>query len=414
MVERGLETERADRGTEAPAEMAEPLHEVGREPEVVRAELAVVLPLAERRVGEGLADGVHELVLLQLVVEPDEVEERPRVLEPERVVGDRLDLVRGFQHPALAPHVHDPVALGVVRDEVERQLEHDCVHVLARLRVDAAVDEAEVALLVLGEAVAVPGQRPGRQVLLHAAAEHRVLGIEVEEVVPLELEERLRDRQLAQVGHGVRHVVELRRVVDRAEEARQVVEERVVAAAEEELDRMPARRLRLDHLVQLDDRREAAAREVREVDLRAALLVRTCADLRHAELAEVLVLDSGGVVEERVERPVSRVARDPRVRGELEPVEHVGVEDPRLRDGCEGQRDDDAPLGRVARVAEHVVDVGGADVDVGENRVDGVRVVVVGHRGPPRSQVGRFGARRAGSADGRRGGLSSAGQALPR
>jgi len=40
-------------------------------------------------------------------------------------------------------------------------------------------------------------------------------------------------------------VIELRRVVDRAEEARQVVEERVVAAAEVPLDGVPVRRVLL-------------------------------------------------------------------------------------------------------------------------------------------------------------------------
>jgi hypothetical protein len=61
------------------------------------------------------------------------------------------------------------------------------VDVLPRLGVLAAVDEAEVAVRVLLELLAVPGVGAGRQVLLDPAPELGVFGVIVEEGVPFEL-----------------------------------------------------------------------------------------------------------------------------------------------------------------------------------------------------------------------------------
>src|SRR5262249_40366799 len=71
----------------------------------------------------------------------------------------------------------------------------------------------------------------------------------------------------------------------------------------------------------------------------------------------------------------------------------VGIEDARLRDRGEGERDDDllAPSRVVAGKAEQVVEVGRADIDVGEDRIDGIGIVVVGHR-----KSSRFGSRARG------------------
>ena len=70
---------------------------------------------------------------------------------------------------------------------------------LPGLGVVAAVDEPEVAVGVLREAVALHVNGPGGRSIFTPLAEERVLRVEVEEVVPLQLEQRLRDRQLAQV-----------------------------------------------------------------------------------------------------------------------------------------------------------------------------------------------------------------------
>src|SRR5215218_10956770 len=116
-------------------------------------------------------------------------------------------------------------------------------------------------------------------------------------------------------------------------------------------------------------------------------------DLRRVDASEVLVLDGVDVVDDRPEAQVLlRRPHDARLGLELDPVEHVGVEHAGLGYRGEGERDDHALAGSVvrAREPEHVVDVGGADVDVREDRVDGIRVVVVGHTAVATTDVAEF------------------------
>ena len=68
----------------------------------------------------------------------------------------------------------------------------------------------------------------------------RISRVEVEQVVPFQLEQRLRDRKLSRVSHRDRHVIELRRIIDRAKEARQIVEKGVVTSAHKDLDGLSA------------------------------------------------------------------------------------------------------------------------------------------------------------------------------
>ena len=385
VIERAFEPERGDRRPEAPAEMRQPFDEMRRQPEIVGAQLPVVLALAQRGVGEGLPVGVDQLVLLELVVELDRLDEVERVLDPERLVGDRLDFVRGLEHPALAPGVDDAVIVRRVGDEGERNLEDDRVDVLAGLRVLAGVDEAVIAVVVLLELVAGPGPRAGRQVELHAVAVIGDRRVVVEQVVALELEERLRDRQLARLRHGVRHVIELRRVVDRAEEARQVVEERVVAAADIDLDAMPAGRLQRRGHIRVDQPREVAARKADELHHRAVARVDRHPHLGGLEDAEIFLLHAVEVAQHAGEAVVVLVAGDTPVRPDADAVEQVAVERAGLRDGSEGQRDDDflAAVAVGAWKSEDVVEIGGADVDVGKDRIDRIGIVVVSHRVSP-------------------------------
>src|SRR5262245_65212231 len=97
--------------------------------------------------------------------------------------------------------------------------------------------------------------------------------MEIEQVVAYYLEKRLRDLQLARLRHGVGHVIELRRVVDRAEEAGEVVEEGVVTPADIDLDRMAAGRLHRQALVGVDRLRKVAVPEVEEPDRGAIVLI---------------------------------------------------------------------------------------------------------------------------------------------
>ena len=75
-------TECCDRRTKAPAEVAQSFDEMWRQPEIVGPQLPIVLAFAERRIGEGLAVGIDELIFLQLLVEGQCVEEYMRVLDP--------------------------------------------------------------------------------------------------------------------------------------------------------------------------------------------------------------------------------------------------------------------------------------------------------------------------------------------
>ena len=67
--------------------------------------------------------------------------------------------------------------------------------------------------------------------------------------------------------------------------------------------------------------------------------------------------------------------------GDMNLVEHVGVEDAGFRNRSKSQGDDNLFLAAhvIAWKSEQVIKVGCADVDVREDRVDCVRIVVVGH-----------------------------------
>src|SRR5436305_214212 len=107
------------------------------------------------------------------------------------MIGNRFDLIGGLQHPAFAPAVDDAVIGGSVGEKRQRDLEDDGVDVAPGLRVFAAIYETVIALLVLFEFVAVPGQRAGGQVLLHAVSPVGQLGVVVEKVVAFEFQQRL-------------------------------------------------------------------------------------------------------------------------------------------------------------------------------------------------------------------------------
>src|ERR1051326_1578480 len=154
------------------------------------------------------------------------------MLQPKRMIGDGFNLVSGLQHPAFTPYVDDSVLVRRGIDELHWNFQDDGVDVLARLRIHPGIDEAEIAVLVLGELVAFPCPRPGREVLLVTASPLGKSRIVVEEIVAFQLKQRLGDGQLARFRHGMRNVIVLRRVIDGAEESWQVIEERVVASAD--------------------------------------------------------------------------------------------------------------------------------------------------------------------------------------
>src|SRR5260370_13619985 len=215
---------------------------MGSEEKVVGADLPAVLALVEARIGKRLNGRIDELLLLQLRIAQEEVKKCHRMLDPQRVVRDRFDLMGGLRHPALTPDVDNPVLRRRPGDERKGDSKDDRVAVLARPCVLACVHESEVAVRILPKAVSAPSPGTWWQIRLDRIAQLRIVRVEVEKVVAIELEQGLGDGQLARPGPGVRHVVELRGIVDRAEETRQVVEERVVTAPDEDIYLVAARR----------------------------------------------------------------------------------------------------------------------------------------------------------------------------
>ena len=69
MIDRTLETECRDGWTESHPQMSKTLYEVLAERDIVRTSLAIVLPLAQRRIGEGHSIGIYKLVVLHFLVQ---------------------------------------------------------------------------------------------------------------------------------------------------------------------------------------------------------------------------------------------------------------------------------------------------------------------------------------------------------
>ena len=118
--------------------------------------MPVVLALTQTCICEWLSNRIDELVFLHLLVELDSVKQYPWMLQPEWVIRDRLDFVSGFQNPTFAPGVDDPVDLRRLSDEAQWDLENDGINILACLCVLSAVHEAEIAVLIFQEFVAIP------------------------------------------------------------------------------------------------------------------------------------------------------------------------------------------------------------------------------------------------------------------
>src|SRR5215212_8775973 len=137
------------------------------------------------------------------------------MFEPERMIGDGLDLVGGFQHPTLAPAVNDPIAVGRGRDKAEWNFQDDGVDVYAGLAISAVVDKSEIAIRIFGKLIPIPREWAGRQLsLVPVISPFRIVWIAVEKVIAFELDQSFGNLQLPGAGHRVRHVIELRRVID--------------------------------------------------------------------------------------------------------------------------------------------------------------------------------------------------------
>ena len=148
-----------------------------------------------------------------------------------------------------------------------RYFDNDGVDIFPRSIVLSAVDEAVIAFLVFLELIALPGPLgPAGDPWLNTVSQLRVRRIEAKRSLP--------SSSISGFGIGnscVRHgqwknaVIELGRVIDRAEEPRQIVKEGVVSSADEHLDGIPACFDCLA-LVGCDYLREASGPEPQEPD----------------------------------------------------------------------------------------------------------------------------------------------------
>src|SRR4030095_8973872 len=162
-----------------------------------------------------------------------------RMPQPEGMIGNCFDLVGSLKDPAFAPTVDYPVFRGSISEKGERNLQDDAIDILAGLTISAVIDEAIITIRILLKLIAIPSQRTRGQIsFLSVVAPLRIIGIEIEQVVAFQLKQRLRYRQFPRVLHRMGHVIELRRIVDRAEKPGEVIKESIVAATNESFDRM--------------------------------------------------------------------------------------------------------------------------------------------------------------------------------
>jgi hypothetical protein len=208
------------------------------------------------------------------------------------------------------------------------------------------------------------------------------LRVVIKEVVALQFEKRLRYLQLPHFRHGMRHMVKLRRIVDRPKESGQIVEKGVVASADENVDRVPPGRLHARDLVGRYGGRKASAWKTDEAQVCPVIVIDRYSNLRRLQYFQILLFDPFEVGEQAGEaRIIAPRTSDPAIGCDQYPVQHVSVEDTSLRCGRKGQRDYDFfSAGRiVGRKAKDVVEIGGTDIDIREDRIYSVRVVMICH-----------------------------------
>ena len=182
------------------------------------------------------------------------------------VVGDSGDFSGGFAHPAFAPSVDDAVPFRVGGQEAQRNFQNDGIYIFARLRVSAAINEAKISLRVFVIGLAIPSWRARRQIKFFAPTVVGTGRIEIEKLISFQFNQRFGNGKLAQIGLRLFDVIKLRRVIYRAKESGKVVEESVVAAADECLNGEAIGRIDGQNLIDLDFRRKVAAGKIGKPD----------------------------------------------------------------------------------------------------------------------------------------------------
>lgn len=163
-------------------------------------------------------------------------------------------------------------------------------------------------------------------------------------------------------------MVVLRRVVDGAEEAGEIVEERVVPAADVDPDVFPVRRADRGDRVGGDRFGEVSADEPGQRQMRRLLFIHPGADITELLWAGEALAYAVDVADHALEVEPMGPSTRPSARVDQHPVQHVGVELAGPRHAGEGRCQHDCLVCEIrSREAEHVVEVGRTGIDVGED-----------------------------------------------
>ncbi len=180
----------------------------------------------------------------------------------------------------------------------------------------------------------------------------------------------------------MRYVIELGCIIDRAEKAGQIIEKRIVPAADIGFDRVSAGRSQAEAVIGVDHGGEIATGEIDKANVRPIACIDGDAHLRRPQYARIVVLDPLQIGQQAIQARLLAGRPDQSAIGrDADPIQHVRVENTGPRYGGKGQGDHNLlAAGRLgARETENVVKVGCANVDIGKDRIDGVRIVVVCH-----------------------------------
>src|ERR1700730_10373228 len=124
----------------------------------------------------------------------------------------------------------------------------------------------------------------------------------------------------------MRNVIELRGIVDRSEEAWQIVEEGIVTSADKNVDLMPAGRPDAGTFVGRYRGRKASAGKTDEPKVSAVVVIDRNPNLRRLQNLQILFFNRFQIGQQPGEAGiVSARPRDPMVGRDQYPVQHVGV-----------------------------------------------------------------------------------------
>jgi hypothetical protein len=145
---------------------------------------------------------------------------------------------------------------------------------------------------------------------------------------------------------------------------------------------LTAGRLHADTFVGRDGGRKAPAGKPDETKVCSVIAIDRYPNLRRSQYFQILLFNFFQISQKAGEAGIISTRPSYSTTGRDQyPIQHIGVEDTGLGHGSKSQSDDDflnaATI--VARKAEDVLEIGGTDINIREDRIYCVRVVVVRH-----------------------------------